>query len=465
MGSLTVGWSSCDITPARPAYLCGQMYERLSTHVRDPLTATAWALESTPQDGPPSQVILISCDLVVIVEDLQERLRERVRALLPDFDARMLMVCATHTHNAPFESYGQFDRILGGAFEFRFDSPEAIPPEAYMAQLLDSLSAAAADAWKGRKAGRIGAGFDYAVVGHNRRVVYSNGVRQLQGSTHQPLFRSMEGQADHGVELLYVWDEDGKLTGIAMNVPCPAQVMEGESFITADYWSEVRRQTRELLGDDLFILPLTGACGDVSPHGDWVREGRGVEPDMFGEPGMAEIGRRLAELAVRQLDRAREGVGGHPVMSHRVEKLSLPLREVDPEEEERMLREYDALSGDPSHPERIRRQVRRRKEECERHPLFDAEIHVIRIGSIAIATNPFELFTEFGMRLKAISPARQTFVVQLACGFGAYLPTPEAARGGGYSAMALDNMVSPEGGFILVDRTNEILRDMWGKRN
>jgi len=42
------------------------------------------------------------------------------------------------------------------------------------------------------------------------------------------------------------------------------------------------------------------------------------------------------------------------------------------------------------------------------------EIHVIRLGDMAIATNRFELYLDFGIRIKARSKAVQTFVVQLA---------------------------------------------------
>jgi len=42
------------------------------------------------------------------------------------------------------------------------------------------------------------------------------------------------------------------------------------------------------------------------------------------------------------------------------------------------------------------------------------EIHAIRLGDMAIATNRFELYLDFGIRIKARSKAVQTFVVQLA---------------------------------------------------
>jgi len=44
-----------------------------------------------------------------------------------------------------------------------------------------------------------------------------------------------------------------------------------------------------------------------------------------------------------------------------------------------------------------------------------------------LATNPFELFLDYGMRIKARSKALQTFVVQLACDSSGYLPTQSIA--------------------------------------
>ena len=88
------------------------------------------------------------------------------------------------------------------------------------------------------------------------------------------------------------------------------------------------------------------------------------------------------------------------------------------------------------------------------------ELHVIRLGDVAVATNMFELYTEFGIQMKARSRALQTFVVQLV-GAGSYVPTARASRGGGYSAIAESNLVGPEGGQVLADKTVELINSLW----
>src|SRR5690606_33648884 len=63
------------------------------------------------------------------------------------------------------------------------------------------------------------------------------------------------------------------------------------------------------------------------------------------------------------------------------------------------------------------------------------EVHTIRLGDIAIATNPFELYLDYGVRIKSQSPATQTFLVQLT-GSGSYVPTKRSIAGGAYGAVA-----------------------------
>jgi hypothetical protein len=88
---------------------------------------------------------------------------------------------------------------------------------------------------------------------------------------------------------------------------------------------------------------------------------------------------------------------------------------------------------------------------------------VLRIGDVAICTNTFELFTDFGVRMKARSRAVQTFVIQLVGGGGpfCYLPTERAVGGGGYSAIVQSSLITPEGGQMLVDRTVQLINGLW----
>jgi len=97
---LMVGWATADITPPRPVALVGQLHKRISTGVRDPLVATVLSLE-LPGGEKPEQAILVACDLALIPRQIQQRLQERIRTQLPEFDSAKLFLNATHTHTAP----------------------------------------------------------------------------------------------------------------------------------------------------------------------------------------------------------------------------------------------------------------------------------------------------------------------------------------------------------------------------
>jgi hypothetical protein len=103
---------------------------------------------------------------------------------------------------------------------------------------------------------------------------------------------------------------------------------------------------------------------------------------------------------------------------------------------------------------------------------YTMELHVLRLGDVAIATNPFELFVDYGVQIQARSPAVQTFLIQLATSGphpAYYVPTPRAVAGGSlnekpftnYSATATHNMIGPEGAQALVERTVAEINAIW----
>ena len=83
----------------------------------------------------------------------------------------------------------------------------------------------------------------------------------------------------------------------------------------------------------------------------------------------------------------------------------------------------------------------------------EIEIHVLKLGDVAFATCPYELFLDFGNRIRSRSKAAQTFLVQLCCGNKGYLPTEKAEKGGHYSAYVSSGTSGHEGGDLLVRKT------------
>jgi hypothetical protein len=448
---LLVGWASVSITPDRPVALAGQMHTRVSRSVHDPVTATALALE-----GGGEQAVMVSLDVVAVDKRLIEALRARLKTTLPEFDGRKLLLNATHTHTAP--------ELREGIYEI----PEGVMKPAEFVELLtDKLGRAVVEAWKARRPAGISWALGHAVIGYNRRSVFSDGRAIMYAKLDRPEFMGIEGYEDHAVELLFFWTPERTLTGIGVNVACPSQVVEGESYISADFWDDTRKELRSRYGQDLFIFPMTGAAGDQSPH---VQLRKAAEAKMRKRLGISETGqiaRRIARAVEEVYPAAAADIRVGAPFAHHVEELRLPVRKVTPADLEWAKAEYARLEKAPvTQGSRFwlmgrARGVMERYRRQDSVPEFPMELHVIRLGDVVLATNPFELFLDFGVRMKARSRAEQTFLIQLACDTAGYLPTAKAMATGGYGAEIASNQVGPEGGQVLVDRTVAVINSLF----
>jgi hypothetical protein len=460
-----VGWSSRDITPDRPVSLMGQFYVRVSQAVNDPLTVTALAIEGRPEGD---RVILVSCDHSFMPEVVVRDIRARIGKALPGFDPAAVVINATHTHNAPALESFWYPRL----------GPEVMTPEAYCDLFCRRVAEAAVEAWRGRKPAGASPGFGYATVGHNRRLAYLGGTSEMYGRSDRDDFAGSEGAEDPAVDMIFTWDRRRKLTGVVVNLACPSQVSEGKSVVSADFWHEARAEIRKRLGRRLFILPLCGAAGDQSPHVLVHRRVEKAMQDRAGQTLRQQIGERIAAAVESAYAVARKDIQTALPFRHVGATLRVARRAVTKEEYRQALREYKRLAADHSldgRPAADRAGSMRisrmayQKDVVDRflhgndRPHEAAEVHVCRLGGVAVATSPFELFLDYGLRIKERSPALQTLVVQLAGPFTWYLPTRRAVEGGSYSAVIHDNRVGPEGGQELVERTLKLIRRLWAE--
>lgn len=462
-GELLIGSATVDITPDQPVALAGQFSTRISKKPETPIVAAAVAIESHEGDQRRDQAIMIACDLVAIRSGIQEKLRERLAPLLPDVDGRKVFLSATHTHTAPVTT-----ELKDSPHLYNIPAEGVMQPDAYVEFLIERLAQAAAQAWQNRKPGGVSWTLGQAVVGHNRRAVYADGHAQMYGKTGQPNFRNLEGGEDHAVETLFFWDAEKRLRAVAINLACPSQEVEGRSAINADFWHDVREQLKAKLSlPELTVLGWCSAAGDQSPH---LMYRKAAEDRMLKARGLTrlqEIGRRITAAVMDTIDIAKADIRTDAPFSHTISEPSLPPRKISPREYEdskKVVAEFSALQN-PDNRMRAtldrERAVMSRFEEGDKLPPVAIELHVLRIGDVAIATNPFELYLDYGVQMKARSPAEQTFVIQLAAGSAKYLPTPKAIEGGSYSALPVSNRVGPEGGQVLVDETVQAIRSLW----
>jgi len=430
------------------------------------------AIEVKDAAGVVDQAIIVSCDVVAIQPGLQQKVRDRLAGRLTDFDLTKLFLAATHTHTGPVleNTWPPPPDVSDAKPRVKYKIPKqgVVQVDDYIVFLVDRVAEAITAAWNSRKPAGVSWALSHAVVGHNRRVVYEDGQARMYGRADTPEFRNIEGSNDHGVELLFSWDQDHKLTGIVINLACPSQVVESERYLSADFWHDVREILRERYSKDLFVLPLCGAAGDQSPHPILRKHAEATLRERKGISETREIGLRIT----RAVDAVFEGAKGTTRTSvpfeHQVEELRLPGRAVSEQEAQRAKARVEAYKKkgldklSEGHRTKLgfeQSVIARYERQTPRD--YPMELHVLRLGDVALATNPFELFIDFGLRIKARSRAEQTLIAQLACDCGWYLPTEKAVRAGGYGAEPPSNLVGPEGGRLLVDRTVTIINEMF----
>ncbi|WP_339715639.1 hypothetical protein [Cyclobacterium amurskyense] len=500
--SLKVGWSTANITPDMPVLVAGQFHARLSEGVMDPVTATILALESGGGENA-EKTIWISCDLVGISDgmrttaNLRDEIRNRVIKAIPAIRPEQIIVNATHTHAAPYvASTAAVEDIYGVSLEQMADGKPAMSPADYIPFAADKIAEGVINAWENRKPGGMSLGLGHAVVGLNRLQALKHGKSRMYGNTNSTEFSHIEGHEDHSLNLMYFWDINKQLTGVIINIASPSQVSEHSYKLSADFWHDTKEALRKSLGESVYVLAQASAAGDQSPH---VMVGSKAEERMqqllgFDEEGTGrgslgqrkQIAKRIADEVIDLFSVMKANIEWSPEYKHEMKLVPLSRRLLSKEDVAKATKEaktwkseYEKLKAElRDNPSIIKTprwykditisysKLRRGLVVSERfelekvQPKMPIEVHVVRIGDAVFATNPFELYLDYGMQMKAQSPAIQTFIVQLT-GSGSYLPTKRSIEGGAYGAVPASTLMGPKGGDELVAETLSIINTMW----
>ncbi len=498
MGRLLIGWAEESIVPEKKVSLAGQFFERISEYVESEISVTAMAVEG---DGN-EKMILVSADIINCQDWLIDMVRDKFAEYNTGVDAQKLIIAATHTHTshvmqpAPnlakpsLNAANILEEFLPAGKKYTqlvTSGDDVMTPSEAGEFVAERIALAAKRAWENREEALFTNEFGRVSVGMCRRVCYDDGSVQMWGDTNTANFVALEGGNDSGMELLYTFDKNRKLTGVIANIACPAQILEQRSFISADYWGRTKAILREKLGEDIYLLGIAGAAGDQCPRDlvRWVDPEtpiddpnvkrpnlikRKADPSMYDVSGCNRVGKRIANEIIAVYEEI-EDLQDDAIFKHKVLKVDLPLRKATMEEYHHAVRELEYYIDKNKDKEvfnfednarmHVHAGTIRRYREQQNMEIVPIEMHVIRFGNISIVTNPFELFLDYGNRIKARSYAEQTFIAQLCCGGLGYLPTEKAEKGSHYSAYISSGWVGHEGGDLLVRKTIEEINDMW----
>lgn len=478
-GKLRIGWAQEDISPSEPVYISGQFYCRISEGIQDPITVTACAIQSDED-----HVVFLSCDLVAITDELRDSVRTLLQGRAEGLDPMKVIMHVTHSHAAPEIKATSINARSGDILN---EDLGVQPVEQYLSFLSEVMARCIAEAWRSRTSGKAAYGLGYAVVGRNRRWVNESGESRMYGlEPGEDAFRHIEGFEDHSVQVLAAYDANNRLTGLMVNLACPSQVSEHNYLISADYWHETRQLLRQKFGENLFILPQCSVAGDQSPHLLYEQEANKRMLQLKNRTVRQEIAHRIATAVEDLLPCLSEQAEADVVLRHHVGTVDMPLNRLGESDVEQAREEANywtnlyeqrkqkldadpALQNEPHWYVPITEAYGRmlwnqgvinRFEKQSSHNVRSAEVHVLKLGNIAIATSPFEYYLDFGIQIKLRSPATQTFLIQLA-GEGTYIPSPRSVQGGGYGSVPASNPIGAAGGQLLADYTVRMIRSLW----
>jgi len=223
--------------------------------------------------------------------------------------------------------------------------------------------------------------------------------------------------------------------------------------LSADYFGEFCRQIEAAAGAPCVGILANGPCGDVN-NNDY----SGNTPAVKRAP-YEKIKLVAGDLAQEVL-RVRETLKHHDwvPLKAAASDLELAVRRPTPEmitwAEGVLAKPKDAT---PTHRLEQPYAERTLAARDAKPDTVQAVIQAFRIGDLGIASIPFEVFTEIGLEIKARSPFKDTFTIELANGSNGYLPTPKHHDLGGYETWLGTNRVEREASVKITARVLEML--------
>ena len=431
---LKIGLARADITPRAGIEMSG-FGKRIqpSLGVNDPLYATALVAA----DGE-TVIVAVDCDLLCVPADFTAEVRARA-ASLAGISASHVTVHCTHTHYGPRVPHAD----AGGSGLER----------AYRESLIRQLVALIREAKADMQPTRMKIGLGQCDIGVNRREKTADG-RIVLGVNPQ-------GPVDRTVGVCRIETADGKpLAAVVSFATHPVGQDAQIRMISADYVGCTRRVVEKATGAP--CLFWQGACGNIN-----------IVSAETDHVTACASGTKLGRKAVR-LWKTAEPVASEPVRTVTRSVELPPYRCLSREHAERQLEEarrtLEAARGNPKSTPglidwfekdvaRLERLRDSWTDAATALPPVKAELQTFRIGDVAWACVPGELFNEIGTEIKRRSPFRHTFVVTYANNWIGYLPTPEAFKEGGYEVSQVCS-VAPEAMGMMADHFAAMFREM-----
>jgi neutral ceramidase len=375
------------------------------------------------------RLALAGCDILMMRRDrLDEAARTIEKELHIPFEN--ILINATHTHHAP-------STVTIHGYERN---------EEFSRRVVDGIVEAARRAAQHLEAGagaqmifRLG---EESSVGQNSRLLLEDGAIFWVGRRDDEVRPT--GPFDPELPVIGFQRVDGSLEALIFNhsthlIGTNQPGARSPSF----YGLAAQALEKELGGTALFLAGAFGSTHNL-------------------RLSCSEMVHRI-EAAVRE---ALAGARPHPagVLRGLKREITYRVRRFDEEKEDEAVNSYcrKRMAGSPEYTIDVFRKMRRElaKHQGEERKTW---VQAVRIGDIAIAGIPGELFTSLGLEIKRRSPFRYTYIAGVANDYIGYIPDARGFELGGYQVWTgFHSLVAPGTGEAIVAAAVELLEELEG---
>ena len=419
---LRAGVSIIDISPQKGVELAGYPHcPRPNKGVHDPLYACCLYL-----NNGKNEVIIVTLDLLYFGKKYAKQLRDK-------FNKKIMFTC-THTHSGPWASQVLASEIADG-IKCNDD---------YIKDLIEKLEEGINEALSNTFDAKLG-----TYVGHC-------GAEQGVGGNR----RVKNGLCDSSVNVLAVKDTNDNVRACLVNYALHPTFLHAENeLVTADYPAYIRRFL-SFAQPKAVAMFAQGTSGDQSSR--YHRIGQDFEEAArVGTTIGVEVNKCLEQMSF----------SNNISLNVKSKEIELPLREypsieVAQENVRKAKEKFESLK-DGDYIEMLNAELAsfgaenilsysRMSKEGFKSEELPCEIQIISLGDTAIVGIQGELFVEYGLEIKNLSPYSKTFVFEITNGaLPGYVYTPGAAVEGGYEVGT--SMLTKDAGKEIINTVREML--------
>lgn len=414
------GAATSNVTPWLGLSMNGGMSDNPARYIHDELHARAIVLD----DGK-TRLAFVVVDSCMVPRDVVTAAKRRVReraGIEPDH----VLISATHTHSAP---------TAGPVFQCE-------PDEAYLRFLAARISDAVECAVANLAPAKVGWG-----LGKNADQVFNRRWRkkpgtippdpfgkttdrvQMNPAPGSPDLVEPAGPIDPEVGVVSVRTREGRPIALLSAYGLHYVGGVGPGHASADYYGVFSdRVAARLDGGKLsppFVAAMAnGTSGDVNNIN--FRAPRPPSPpyeqiERVADDLAAEVVRVAGSLTYHD----------HVTLDALTTEVRLGVRRPTAEDVTRAEAVLAAAKGKPL--QTLEQVYARETVLLAKYPAeVGATIQALRVGKLGIVAIPCEVFAEIGLEIKARSPWKPSFTIELANGYNGYLPTKGQHALGGY---------------------------------